>query len=121
MSDSITKTEQLAAVAVLKYDLLITAGAAVVSTGVTVEPIGIAMDAAGASERVLMCVSGKCKARASAAISQYDILMPAAAGEVTTHDDDAGSVKIGVALEAAGAANDHIDILLFANKTIADA
>jgi hypothetical protein len=47
--------------------------------------------------------------------------MPAAAGEVTTHDDDAASVKIGLALEAAGAANDHIDILLFPNKTIADA
>lgn len=101
-------TFTVGASAINKGDLLITPAAAVVSTGVTVEPFGVAMDGAAASGTVLVCVSGKCKARASAAIAIGAKLMPGATGEVTTHDNDAASVHIGEALEAAGAANDTI-------------
>ena len=94
--------------AILKGDLLITPAAAVVSTGVTVEPFGVAMDGAAATGTVNVCMAGRCKARASAAIVIGAKLMPGAAGEVTTHDDDAASVHIGYAMEAAGAANDTI-------------
>lgn len=101
------------AAALLSGDLLITPAAAVVSTGVTVEPFGVAMDAAAANGTVLVCIHGRCKARASAAIVIGAKLMPAAAGEVTTHDDDAASVHIGYALEAADAANDTIEIMFY--------
>ena len=101
-------TFTVGAAAIVAGDLLITPAAAVVSTGVTVEPFGVAMDGAAISGTVNVCMSGRCKARASAAIVIGAKLMPAAAGEVTTHDDDAASVHIGYAMSAAGAANDTL-------------
>ena len=94
--------------AVVAGDLLITPAACVKSTGVTVEAFGVAMDGAASGADVLVCTFGRCKVRASAAIAIGAKLMPAADGEVTTHDDDAASVHIGHAASAAGAANDTL-------------
>lgn len=102
------KTFTVGAAAIVAGDLLITPAAAVVSTGVTVEPFGVAMDAAAANGTVLCCTMGRCKARAGAAISAGVKLSPTTTGEVILHDDQATTVHIGTSITAAAAANDTI-------------
>lgn len=119
---NICKTFPVGASALSQYDLVSTPGGLVVTTGATVEAVGIVQNGydANATEAEV-CLFGITRAVASAAISKGDLLMPAAAGEVATHDGGGTSVHIGVALEAATAQGDEIEILLYANKVQAQA
>jgi hypothetical protein len=115
------KTFTVGASALTKYQLCKTPSAAVVTAAVTDEPFGVIQDGASATGTALFITSGKTKAVASAAIAIGAELMPGASGRVTTHDNDAASVKIGQALQAASAAGDIIEIDLAVVKSIADA
>lgn len=60
-----------------------------------------------------LIVSGVHKAIAAGVIVMDAELMPAANGRVATHDGIAGSYYVGRAMQAAAAAGDEIDILLY--------
>jgi len=115
------KSFTVGAAALTRYELCITPTAAVVSTGATVEPFGIVQDGAAIGAEAVFATSGITKAIAGAAITKGALLMPAAAGEVITHDGGATSVHIGTAMEAAGAQGDEIEIELGIIKVLAQA
>jgi len=80
-----------------------------------VVPIGVTTETAEAGEIVPIRLSnagGTCWATAGAAISYGAKLMIDSSGRVTTHDSNASKYMVGIALEAATAAGDYIEILL---------
>lgn len=121
MSYSNQRTFTASSTAITKYRLCKTPAAAVVTTAATEEPFGVSQDGIAASGKGTFVTSGETRAVASAAIAIGAILMPGSSGRVTTHDDNANSVKIGRALTAAGADGDYLTIELDIVKSIADA
>lgn len=108
--------------ALSQYACCKTPSGAVVTAAVTDEAFGIIQDGADANaSNATFVIFGCTKAIASAAISKGALLMPNAAGKVTTHDGDAASVHLGVALEAASGDGSEIEIFLYANKVQAQA
>ena len=90
-----------------------TAGQVVVTTGITSLPIGASLNSAVANGTIAVQQFGKAKLTAGAAISLGAQLMPAAAGGGLVETAAGATAKsIGVALEAAGASGDIIEVQL---------
>lgn len=110
----IVKNFPVGASALAKTDLVKTPAALVVGAAATDTCIGIVEDGVAANATVCpVCIFGITRARASAAITRGDLLEAAAAGEVATHSTTSTKPVVGIALEAATAANDEIEIFLF--------
>jgi hypothetical protein len=106
------RPDTVGAAAVTQYMLVKTGGALVKTAADTDKPNGIVQDGAAIGATVNVCFFGHTKAIADDAIAQFAELMPSANGKVITHDGGADSPRIGVALQAADADGDLIEILL---------
>ena len=108
----IVKSFTVGNAAVSQYDLVKTPAALVVGAAATDTCVGITQSGAAIGADVDVCIFGVTRATASAAITRGDLLEAAAAGEVATHSTTSTKPVIGVALEAATAQGDEIEIFL---------
>lgn len=106
--------ETVGASALTQFQLVKTAGALVVSAADTDVVIGVIQSGADASEaNVPVCIFGQTKAKASGAIAKGARVCPDSSGRIKTAAT--GDLVCGVALEAAAANGDIIEI--FFNPT----
>ncbi len=95
----------------VKLDATAATPTCVASAGITDEHLGLAVTTQAAGEVVAVQMWGVARCVASAAISVGDKVMFAAGGKVATASG-ATAKLLGIALEAAGADNDVIPVLL---------
>jgi hypothetical protein len=89
-----------------------TANQVVVTTAITENVIGFATQAASSGDTVAIQVFGKCKAVASEAITLGAELMPTSSGSgKVVAAAGATAISCGIALQAAGADGDTIEVL----------
>ena len=101
--------ETVGASALTQFQLVKTAGALVVSAADTDVVIGVIQSGADASEaNVPVCIFGQTKAKASGAITKGARVCPDSSGRIKAAAS--GDLVCGVALEAAGADGDIIEI-----------
>lgn len=109
-----TAGEDLDAYLLVKDGTAGTAGKLIKTAAKGDKPLGLHYSrAALAGKQTGLIVSGVHKAVAAGAIAMDAELMPAAAGRVATHDAATGSYFVGRAMQAAAAAGDVIDILVY--------
>lgn len=110
----IVKNFPVGAAALTQYQAVKTPAAIVEGASSTDTLIGIVQNGydANATEAAV-CIFGVTRAKAHAAITRGDLLETAAAGRVATHSTTSTKPTIGIALEAATAQDDEIEIFLF--------
>lgn len=110
---SIVKSFTVGAAAVAQYQLVKTPAALVEGAAATDTALGVVQSGAAIGADVDVCLFGVTRAIASAAITRGDLLEAAAAGEVALHSGTSTKPVVGIALEAATAQGDEIEIFLF--------
>ena len=116
MNISIVKTFTVGAAAVTQYQLVKTPAALVKGAASTDTCVGIVQDGYAIGAEAAVCLFGVTRAQASTTITRGDLLEAAAAGQVATHSTTSTKPVIGLALEAATAQNDEIEIFFFAQS-----
>lgn len=95
--------------ALTAYQLVKTPAGVVQSAANTDDCIGVIQNGAAANDATCTVrIFGVTRVQVTAAVAVGASLMPGAAGQVTTHDGTSTKPIIGIALEAATAANDEI-------------
>ena len=93
----------------------LTANLLVVTAADTDDAFGMVVDAKAISASARVAIHGCTFGTASGTITQFDLLMPAAAGAVKTHDGGTDSPIIGYARETV-ATGEYVEVYLYANK-----
>jgi hypothetical protein len=113
-------TKQTAGAAIGQYKLVKVSGAnVVVTTAATERVLGCSQaDAADSGESLAITHGGRVKLKASGAITKGARVVPAADGEIAADAGTSTHIACGVALEAAAADGDVIEVLLDPSITV---